>query len=1478
MTPHSESFQFWFLQRRRLVCAVTVACATATWANPPQTFSQGSLIIPMQSAYQTQCGTASAYGLVWKILYENRTGGAFGTNPITVYWAIQGTKSSPNRCVPSNLHIPPTAGSPSTWNDGCDFIISNPTQQPVVMVDYSLSPPTAPATYPVGAITHFETDESQAVPAYNDDPATAGKGQSPSLDALNDSNSPRFTTVRYMGGAFIVDASDAKRLVDAMRSGSYPHLNLHTSDEECAYLGSDNQQNKYRVMMHQATTNFIAPIYKRISNVPPKIALLDYGGGVKTVLQRYLDSAGLSGSIAGQPVMGTPTANSPSSGLVYDRLRAVDDLVSTPVYPKGYLNSKINGKSRYKVFWAPHWNVQNSSRVVDRPACTSDCFGDPSHDNKCSSNNVGNAGGSIACDATTGDIANALENIAFFADQRGNGLMAQCSSIGGYEAAREWDFNDSNWDIFSDSYSSTTHFQFTNQIEVNGLGGIYAAWSGKNCTDPDYTGGQCMRYLAADEAFAQMGDFAYNAQAGAINHFRPLYQSERRPGVRRMATSWEDWTVGSTAEGIPTSSSVPLQNINNGNDFFTLNQKDDDPEKATIVYVGGHDLSDSVSGTRIVLNTLLNLGSDPVDSYRSMTPPTAWVDVTNNNTPTILSSVFSVTTGTLLPGAMTFNKANGKNWSFPFTKGGIRARDADTGLSEGVNDLSDSVLWNSDGAMPRPAQRNLFTYFGGVVEQNPSLSGSRQVKNNVTQRGWVPERVEYSRINADFGSTPNASCVDVLVYGDYRDKYSGAQTAGLVRSTSGDGVCDLQQALQLTSFGWLTSNSNSPVTPPGLFQQLANDVPDAQQLIQLVRGYCFVSNASGPVLEPTDAQCTDFGSVGDNRAHMGGAVHSSAALVSPSAKIQDTGAPRPVVAYVGTWDGQLHAIYVGGGAGYTGPTGGRAYVDVSTGSNSALSLVNGPQARHPAETFKTNWAAQFASGSALPPRGTELWSYLPSTQLPLLRANAGRVDSSPVVQDVFVDMDGDGIRKWHTVLVVSLGGTSSEIFAMDVTNPLQPVLLWDIVGTNTSTLSFPSAARSDFDITGNAFPLEWDNGLTNYVLPPVSDPGRQFGFPFDYAELGGTRSVSIGQMREGLEPTYAAFVASNSSAQGGAPAKALLVYAIDIATGQKLWSWRQKYQTNSGSSNYRAADNTVPAGISVQNGVDGASTLYVGDMEGRLWELNASTGQSRTSLRDGTCINESCNFPAFDTRGTAVAPQPITTNVSIAKLPANVTGPLAPYANENILIMATAGANWVPISTGGQIHVALLDARRRKPVASGGSRLTGEPWSRSEARQSAASVVSGEWGGVLQEPNGLPYQLNAPDRVYGAITISGQAAFIPVVSPPPGGGVFDDPLSVSASLAGKTFQLNLGGLPSDVYTTSLPSFSLANFGGVAVFTLDRGGGTYQSVVIADEIGKTSKNAPAAGDATFRNQTRDLSTNESLPYRLYNAIRRFMSQQ
>lgn len=1459
--------------KRTLWLAVLLAASVA-WANPIQTFSQGSLIIPMQANFQTGCGAGSAYGLIWKILYENRPGGAFGGAPVQIFWVMADNKGSPNRCIPTNKHGSPQdkvgvgklAGvsnwDDGPWNDGCDFFVENAAQMPVVPVTFSGA---AYTSFTTGAISLFpngtiweQATSTLAKPGYG---AAAGVGVGAKPTALDNSGTctlaggmqapcgaTRFTKIQYHGGLFVIDQADARRVLTAM--GSVAHLNQHAVTTGLCTLQSDAAKGQVRI--HQATTAFDAPVYKRITNVPPKIALVDFGGGVVTVLQKYLKNAYLNGDASGNigtaKVCGTPgsvggiiNCAAGTSGLIYDRLRGLDDLLTVSgTYPKGYLNSKVAGKSRYKVMWAPHWELDGS-----------DLSGGP---------------------ATLAQRADALANVAYFADQKGNGVLAECASLEGYEGV-------SNSGGVP-SYNTATNFMFNNKVEINNLA---TAPSGQNCTDPSYSTGMCTKYGDPSDPFSQIGDFAYSPVGGHVKHFRVSPGNSRRPGVKRLATSWKNFPGGSDDTG------------DNGWDFVTLRQKDDDPEKATVIYIAGHDLSGNVAGTRIVLNTLLNLGADPLASDRSYTAPTAMIDTTwTPSKPTLFSSVYGVITGTLVPGSITYSPSTGKNWRFPFTPGNLRARDVQ-GLTIGEGELNDAQIFNADSELPLPNNRNLFTYFGGAVRQSPTLTGSRVVKNDVAQLGWVPERVEYTRLNDSYGSSPNPNCVDVMKYGDYKDKVGGPNTGGLVPGA--DGICDLQQAMLWSSFTWNISGSGNHSIPPGHLSQLANEVPTIQQFIQMVRGYCFatrsalsISGSPNEIFQPTDANCVDMGGFGDNRAHMGGAVRSSAAVMVPSTKIQEP-TPRPTVAFVGTWDGQLHAIYVGGGSGYTGPTTARPHLnpDALCSSGCPSNAIN---------TFKTNWAANFAAGT-LPNRGVELWSFIPASQLSQLASNNAKVDSSPVVQDVFVDLYGDGVRRWHTVLVVSIGGTGREIFAFDVTNPLKPALLWDIVGSKLNTQDFAPVAMSDYDISGNAKPIHWLNTEADFVLPPVADPGRAVGptqgvYPYDYSELGGSRSLSIGQVREGLEPTYAVFVATNSSGivngaptvtcsgtcpadvKGRAMSKALVVHAIDIATGQKLWQFKQPYVIDSGKPDFRAADNTVPPPVSVVNGVDGAGTLYVGDMEGRIWELNASTGQNLNAMRDATCNTAVCNFAAFDTRPPDHNhPEPITSNLAVARVPSSAVGPLAPYANQSVMVVGTGGADWVPSGVSGNVHTLLLDAARRKPVKANGTHLDGSPWSAVDAQQSAQSQgPSSETGGVLQNPVGMPFDLTGAHRVYGTITISGQSAFVPLVD-----GQGGDPMSVAKTLGGKTLELPLGAIPASQAAAQLTSYNYANFGGVAVLEVGPAA-TKDVYVIGDEVAKTANEKRVAGSAAANRAKADstLSNNTSLPYRVYNVVRRFFSQQ
>src|SRR5687768_4780088 len=95
------------LSLRRLAVLCLMALPLAASATEVR-FEQGSLIIPMQRAFQRDCGAVAAYGLIYRLLQLE----------IPVYWAVNPNKTSHHRCKsnPSD----PRYNTPA-FNDGCDM-------------------------------------------------------------------------------------------------------------------------------------------------------------------------------------------------------------------------------------------------------------------------------------------------------------------------------------------------------------------------------------------------------------------------------------------------------------------------------------------------------------------------------------------------------------------------------------------------------------------------------------------------------------------------------------------------------------------------------------------------------------------------------------------------------------------------------------------------------------------------------------------------------------------------------------------------------------------------------------------------------------------------------------------------------------------------------------------------------------------------------------------------------------------------------------------------------------------------------------------------------------------------------------------------------------------------------------------------------------------------------------------------------------
>jgi type IV pilus assembly protein PilY1 len=1351
----------------------------------------------------------------------------------------------------------------------------------------------------------FQTPE--AIPTYSAQTLTTAGG---------------FTTIQYMGGAWVIDSTQAQEVIEYIEQGDTtnpnPALNTlvpvgavgsvpaGTVDELAEYTGNNASGSRisysqlaaglggdsygspagyfdvctgplltingrrpngslpntdHYVSMHQALVGFTANIVKRFNSVPPKIALVDTeSNGDQTgspsvsglqILDAYLGNAGLylvnstpnhvdSGGCPTGTISGC-SVNGGQAGFIYDKFDAEYDLMSIAGNPTGILNQTSSGKLVYGVLWTPHWEATNNF----------------------------NYGGQYTGGATPSGV-NGMNNIDTFLSTKGTGLMGECASIESYEGA-------SNAQAAIDF--PVTNFLFSNNVYINNLPQDDGNWDGRNCSNPDYPndpqdachvvsnngnssnctpgnaphqGGECMYWDNAFVPFAQIGDYHFVQTSGAVQDFKPdstlAPASTYLPGTVRLATSWTNYHPGdypNNPHGCgcgPGPAGITNLNCCAGYDIIDFGYVDSDPNQGTVVYVAGHDYQISTAATRIILDTLLNLGSNPVQTDHAMAAPTVYVDPNGATasgggsvpgpTTLLFTPVYDVLSGAPVT-RFTYLWSNGSTWLFPEYPGDIYEQSplvnvgSVTALSVGVNVFNNgSVLWDArailesqyDGNLSAnpagPSGRNLFTYLGGTIQ---SVGGA---PNGLMQQGWVPTAISPEEVT-------DPSCIDVLQWGTVNDGKHPSYI-GLVQGS--DGICDIEEAVQMLAAPAAVSG------PPWTNYQTAASAQANQDMIQgmlqVVQGWCFStggSDGSGHYTpQPNIGQC-NYGPTAQNYPTLGGFVDGAPAVVGPSTNV--LGDTRPTVAYAAGWDGEIHAFYVSGGETYAGPPSPLHYPNPSIAS--AFTATGGTS-----KTTGTDYATAFkhaSLGTPPVPVMTELWAFMPASQLPLLSSNGQMLDTSPVVQDVFADfgVPQTGIREWHTVLVGSagspLGYTGSELFAIDVTNPLKPVLLWDVMGTWTG----PIGTVSPIAVTNNPNQPAPSGVQIRYVQTALGA-----GYPiqgttatgvYDYSLLGGTRGLAIGPERFGEEPVFPVYLTSNFNSDvhnmGPLPAlpmnNGMQTIAIDLATGQKIWDWIQPYAP--APANVPSSID-VPQSVTLLPDVTGSiATVYAADFDGQLWELPAQTGLNNWSAvipnagvaKLGSIFTTGPLNSGTEAAGSAVNPaEPITTNVTIAKLPPGGFGAgatLTPWQGNVVALVGTDGSGDGFVDGRGYIHIINIDPSRRQ----GSGANTGvAPSDTASADTWTPSVPPAGQPGSLKP---FPIQLGPNERAYGNITVSGTQVFfstatVPVTNPGAIGSGTGNTYSVDLKNATSGYSLAANNL------TSAYGPSQANYGGVAVLT------------------------------------------------------------
>lgn len=342
------------------------------------------------------------------------------------------------------------------------------------------------------------------------------------------------------------------------------------------------------------------------------------------ILQKYLRNAGLTFATAG----GCP----PGGANVGDLVKCPLGGVRGEIYDTFDFSdfATLLDPAKYKMVWVPHWETKATAGA-----------------------------------APTAGEALAMGKISTFLDGQ-TGLMAECHSIQSLEGGPTQGIATTQFQTCKDTAGACSGFDPLGFVKNN------AAPSGptQNCSDPNLANGDaCIYFSAPNEPLAQTADFKWTPVGGSVASFIDTPTTMYRPGSEPLISGVNSLNTGFV--------SVPATARSSGmvvTDFVSRMNKDNDPTKANIIYVGGHDVSGVVAGTKLILQTLLLLGEPPIVTSTSEVSRASPIVASIDGTMSIVQGTFESVTPAPIPSFVPNAAASiPASFQFPNIVGHMRA-------------------------------------------------------------------------------------------------------------------------------------------------------------------------------------------------------------------------------------------------------------------------------------------------------------------------------------------------------------------------------------------------------------------------------------------------------------------------------------------------------------------------------------------------------------------------------------------------------------------------------------------------------------------------------------------------------------------------------------------------------------------------------------------------------------------------------------
>jgi len=344
--------------------------------------------------------------------------------------------------------------------------------------------------------------------------------------------------------------------------------------------------------------------------------------------------------------------------------------------------------------------------------------------------------------------------------------------------------------------------------------------------------------------------------------------------------------------------------------------------------------------------------------------------------------------------------------------------------------------------------------------------------------------------------------------------------------------------------------------------------------------------------------------------------------------------------------------------------------------------------------------------------GEEKWAYIPSNLLPKLKNVRGdpaavqdfaAVDASPTVKNIYYDFSYDPEAEtqqsynpsWYSILVCPQGFGGNSIFALDVTDPDNWEVLWETDGASQSCTD-----RACTTEPPSGVPEPCHNGVVMYCpgnynqnqdtcnkpWEPIQDcaggsaMGHAFRASIDRVKIkvpvyDEYNQLIPGEYEDRVE--WRVYVATSYNVgvdeKGG-----INVYAFDLRTGAKKWAF---------SSEYENSVNDIPGAITTFDIDDDtfADRVYVGDMNGRFWALDATDPDPNVSGDPDRCIFKNSNG------------DPVPMFSAGVNYPISVSPAITRHNGHVVLVFGTGGADWAANDIANRVYV--LDATRAEQLS-----------------------------------------------------------------------------------------------------------------------------------------------------------------------------------